>query len=1349
MIGPTRRRPRISRQSDVVAENTKVEPGIYIGRVVSHLDRKFMGSLKVQLLKITESGNEYQETNQLLTAHYASPFTGQTPLQNVGANNTYQESQQSYGFWAVPPDIGTKVIVLKIEGADDFGFWVGCIQDEFMNFMVPDGRPATVNNDQAQKLPVGEYNKAIVNPDGEQQPTRFPKPVNEDFVNVLAEAGLLEDDIRGLTSSSARREVPSAVFGISTPGPLDKRDGAPRAQRGPTGSEASVPSSRLGGTSIVMDDGDDKILRKGPPSTTPMEYTDIENGGSQGDVLFPANELFRIRTRTGHQILLHNTEDLIYIANGRGTTWIELTSNGKIDIYAEDSISVHTSQDINFSADRDINFNATENINLNAGLKIKTTAGETLDFTSVGYTSFVAGQSFTAKADTYSSIQAGQALSLEAANNLSIVSSGANVSLTAARKTNIAATGAIHIGTEGSLHEKVGNYFRETNTSHVNSQEYFNYTKGGMHLKADGDMFLNSTVTMNIKGKSTFLNSIGGDTHVRSSADIKLQATSDINNYATNVLRNATATIQDRAAGTINVQSTGGSINVNAGTTLDMISASAMKITGLTMDLKTTGGVLIAEASGELKLEGATVSIDAGDTAAAATAVSASIAKVAINAISATAATIAIPPNPVTPETPVISLIAKIPSRIPEHEPWLQHEHLNPSEYTPDKTRAGVESVDSFTESIPDTFVNIGIRDTTGSTTASDRGGYSGSQNFSPSTEGEFAEEELGDFGDLQRDQIYVVGDGHAQKIAQVGGFRGSPNSTATVEQIAANQVGRIPENSVVVVAAGSNNWQSTPAEVARIIQEDIVDPLLLKNCFVVVATYPDINLNGPYAATYSSAGYTVNYNAVRNAVATVSANGSVQLQQSDIDPNDTQKIYATNAAYQRVVDVVVGAVSNIPDPSPFDRFEGTLGPLLAAIRICEVDTPDPRGYDIVYGGIPQRIRPPRPITQMSIDDVLNWQNSIRSSVESTATGAYQFIYTTLLELVDRRRVVARSAILDAATQDRLAIALMTGLDSWQAGQISDEAFGYNLARVWASMPVMETGRPVSGGRTASSPDNAYYGGVGSNPSTARRPARFIKDALVRSKQGDARENETTQATVSPDRLAALGYRAGDPYEDLAARSTFTDQGSNIGNLQDVDRVRQRQGSAGFRYLPVQQRIIDVLNRAATAAGVYVHITSGGQMPLQEFLRQPRSRQRFARPDPRKNPPWKDFFLIDAEGRQVGVRTGSQRHDTGLAVDCWITRDPSPTASVNTAITYNFASPGRGENNQIWDNFIYHAFKFGCRGFGFSQGYMGNRTIHLDTLGALGGNGYNGNTVGHWETSNYFVDIARRGLNDA
>ena len=76
-----------------------------------------------------------------------------------------------------------------------------------------------------------------------------------------------------------------------------------------------------------MDDGDDKILRNGPAGTTKKEFVNHEKGEKGGDYTVPHNELVRIRTRTGHQILLHQTEDLIRIDHGSGNSWIELTSN--------------------------------------------------------------------------------------------------------------------------------------------------------------------------------------------------------------------------------------------------------------------------------------------------------------------------------------------------------------------------------------------------------------------------------------------------------------------------------------------------------------------------------------------------------------------------------------------------------------------------------------------------------------------------------------------------------------------------------------------------------------------------------------------------------------------------------------------------------------------------------------------------------------------------------------------------------------------------------------------------------------------------------------------------------------
>jgi hypothetical protein len=122
-----------------------------------------------------------------------------------------------------------------------------------------------------------------------------------------------------------------------------------------------------------MDDGDENYLRTGPASTSASSYVSVNSKGGVKDI--PHNELVRIRTRTGHQILLHNSEDLIYIGNARGTTWIELTSNGKIDIFAEDSVSIHTKNDLNISADRDINMKAGRNVNIISGEKMHLDSG--------------------------------------------------------------------------------------------------------------------------------------------------------------------------------------------------------------------------------------------------------------------------------------------------------------------------------------------------------------------------------------------------------------------------------------------------------------------------------------------------------------------------------------------------------------------------------------------------------------------------------------------------------------------------------------------------------------------------------------------------------------------------------------------------------------------------------------------------------------------------------------------------------------------------------------------------------------------------------------------------------------
>ena len=367
-----------SQRTAATATSKEFKPGPFVAIVRNHLDSTYMGGLEVELLTASQSGNSTNTPGQIIPVKYLSPFYGITSYDGVNRNEGHTNSQRSYGFWGVPPDIGTKVLVIFAEGGD--GYWIGCIPEEHTNIMTPDPMVSSTYNskDTSKKLPVVEYNKKTERATGRNS-TQFIKPANEDAIAILTTQGLIEDEIRGVTSSSSRREAPSMVTGLSSPGPADKRSGAPRVNYGETFAQTPVPQNRLGGSSLVFDDGDPTLLRKTPASSGPPEYVNVEAGETGGDPTLPHNELVRLRTRTGHQILLHNTEDLIYIGNAKGSTWIELTSNGKIDIYAQDSINVHSETDINFKADKNIRFEAGENVHIKAGTSIFETAASNIE----------------------------------------------------------------------------------------------------------------------------------------------------------------------------------------------------------------------------------------------------------------------------------------------------------------------------------------------------------------------------------------------------------------------------------------------------------------------------------------------------------------------------------------------------------------------------------------------------------------------------------------------------------------------------------------------------------------------------------------------------------------------------------------------------------------------------------------------------------------------------------------------------------------------------------------------------------------------------------------------------------
>jgi hypothetical protein len=340
----------VSKPTIEFAKYVQKNPGPYVGHVINNRDPSRMGRLAVNIPSI--SGQELGSQSQEIVCRYMTPFWGtKTPRYLSEDNaNSYDGSQHSYGMWMVPPDIGTKVMVIFVEGDANQAYWMGCIPEPFVNHMTP-GIGASTNTGVAtsggdfdqnkqqlygtDNVPAGEVNRQILS----KSSGSIKQPIHP-FAETLRQQGLIQDTVRGTTSSSARRESPSQVYGISTPG--RKNPASKSLPLGGTDSNFKDIVDRLTGQSLVLDDGD-------------------ENGD---------NQLIRLRSSSGHQILLNDSAGVVYIANGSGNAWMEFAANGSIDIYSGGSVSVRTRGDMNFHSDANINMFSQNDIRMSAAGKL-------------------------------------------------------------------------------------------------------------------------------------------------------------------------------------------------------------------------------------------------------------------------------------------------------------------------------------------------------------------------------------------------------------------------------------------------------------------------------------------------------------------------------------------------------------------------------------------------------------------------------------------------------------------------------------------------------------------------------------------------------------------------------------------------------------------------------------------------------------------------------------------------------------------------------------------------------------------------------------------------------------------
>ena len=305
--------------------------GVFLGFIKDATDVQRNGRLRVW---IPELGSAPDNNDGWITVNYCSPFAGATNVNTISQTDThsFDKTQTSYGMWMIPPDINNEVIIMFLNGDPSRGIWIGCLYNQFMNNMIPGMAADSKNWEYPGKIiPVAEYNKW----DEIDRPDQASKPYEKTKFKGVGNQGLITDKGRGITTSSARREAPSRVFGIITPGPLVDD------------TVTSDKFRRKGGSSFIMDDGD-------------------------------GTEYVQLVTKTGAQIKLDETNGFVYLINRDGTAWIQMDQKGNIDIFSAADISLRGQRDVNIRADRNVNIEAGQNIFMKAA---KDTTQETTVFT--------------------------------------------------------------------------------------------------------------------------------------------------------------------------------------------------------------------------------------------------------------------------------------------------------------------------------------------------------------------------------------------------------------------------------------------------------------------------------------------------------------------------------------------------------------------------------------------------------------------------------------------------------------------------------------------------------------------------------------------------------------------------------------------------------------------------------------------------------------------------------------------------------------------------------------------------------------------------------------------------------
>lgn len=372
---------------------------ITIGTVVDTNDPQEMGRLRICC---TQWGDTLSsDVTSLPWAIYAAPFAGQTQVGTRGPGVQQSTGGIAYGVWAIPK-VGALAVVMCVDGNPMSRIWLGCVYDQFVPHTMPHGRfmydshPALEG--ATASVPHGPYTST----------ENYIKPLAD---NIKTAFGTKSNNFEYQT-----RAADYSVSGISVDQLSHTYSSVPDDDKTKSGEWTSTQGYQTSRTDPNAPSKQDRNYDSLTYSVVTPGFHALSMDDRQ------ENCRVRLRTSSGHQIILDDTNERIYLSTATGNNWIEMDQCGNVDVFSSARVSIRAASDVNITSDATVRLYGKKGVHIKSDGEIRMESKDDMHFKSAA--------NIRSKADSSIFVDAGSELNLKSGSSIKL-SAGGEISLQA------------------------------------------------------------------------------------------------------------------------------------------------------------------------------------------------------------------------------------------------------------------------------------------------------------------------------------------------------------------------------------------------------------------------------------------------------------------------------------------------------------------------------------------------------------------------------------------------------------------------------------------------------------------------------------------------------------------------------------------------------------------------------------------------------------------------------------------------------------------------------------------------------------------------------------------------------